>query len=127
MAQAAGAGPVARAAGARLVARAAEALNQRRPAGGARPVARAAGRARSQRFRVTSARRSEPVIRGGPRGASAPGRSQTLGVRLVRAEERGGIRGRPSAAGRTYEEVAFSGIKGGGAFRILQSRGFEHP
>ncbi len=26
-----------------------------------------------------------------------------------------------------YEEVAFSGIKGGGEFRILQSRHSEHP
>ena len=42
---------------------------------GARPVARAAGRARSQRFRATSARRSESVIRGGARGTSARGES----------------------------------------------------
>jgi hypothetical protein len=97
------------------------------PAGEARPAAQAAGRAKNQRFRVTSARRSEPVISGGARGASTSGRSQTLGVRMVRAEEREGIRGRPSAAGQTYEEVAFSSIKGGGAFRILQSKRFGHP
>ncbi len=78
-------------------------------------------------FRVTSARRSEPVIRGGAREASARRESQTLGVRPVRAEEREGIRGRLRAAGQIYEEVAFSGIKGGGTFRILQSRRSEHP
>ncbi len=109
------------------MARAAEALNQRRPAGGARPVARAAGRARSQRFRVTSAHRSEPVIRGGGHGASARGRSQTLGVRPVRAEEREGIRGQPRAAGRLTKKLPFPALKGGGAFRILQSRHSEHP
>jgi hypothetical protein len=103
------------------------AQNQQRPAGEARPAGQAAGRAKNQRFRVTSARRSEPVISGGARGVSACGRIQILGVCTARAEERGGIRGRPSAAGRTYEEVAFSSIKGGGAFRILQSKRFEHP
>ncbi len=44
------------------------------------------------------------------------------GERAVRAEECGGIRGRPSAAGRTDAEVAIYGVKGGGAFWILQSK-----
>ncbi len=48
--------------------------------------------------------------------------NQKRGERAVRAEERRGIRGRPSAAGRTNAEVAFSGVKGGGAFWILQSK-----
>jgi hypothetical protein len=86
-------------------------------------VARAAGQARSQRFRVTSARRSEPVIRRGARGASARGESQTLGgARYERSSAKEFEDGRPP-----YEEVAFSGIKGGGAFWILQSRRSEHP
>jgi hypothetical protein len=35
---------------------------------------------------------------------------------------------RTAESGRpTYKEVAFSGIKGGGEFRILQSRRSEHP
>ena len=55
------------------------ARGERTPAGGVRPVARAAGRARSQRFRATSADRSESVIRGGARGESARRKSQTLG------------------------------------------------
>jgi hypothetical protein len=46
---------------------------------GARPVARATGRARRQRFRATSADRSESVIWGGARGTSARGESQTSG------------------------------------------------
>jgi hypothetical protein len=84
-------------------------------------------RAKNQRFREMSVRKDEPVNSGDTQGASTRRRSQTLGVRTVQAEEREGIRGRPSAAGRTYEKVAFSGVKGGGAFRILQSKRFEHP
>ncbi len=45
--------------------------------------------------------------------------SQKGGERAVRAEECGGIRGRSSEADRT--EIAISGVKGGGAFWILQS------
>jgi hypothetical protein len=41
--------------------------------------------------------------------------------------KRGGIQGRPIAEGQTYEEVAFSRSKGGGAFWILQSKRSEHP
>ena len=101
--------------------------DERRPAGGARPVARAAGRARSQRFRATSADRSKSVIWGGARGASARGESQTLGD--ARYERHEGIRGRPIAAGRPDAEVAFSGntIKEAERFGILQSGRFEHP
>ena len=167
--------------GARLVAqatgRATPARDERRPAGRGRPVAKAAGRARSQRFRATSASggsarrvraavprdecgqrfcatsassgsarrvraavqrdkceqrfratsasRSGSVIRGGARGASARGESQNFGWRPVRAARRSSRTaecGRPPCA-----EVAFSGIKGGGAFWILQSRRSEHP
>jgi hypothetical protein len=53
--------------------------------------------------------------------------SRTRGAHAAQAEEREEIQGRPSAAGWTYEEIAFSGIKGGGAFRILQYKRFEHP
>ncbi len=84
-------------------------LQQRRPAGGARPVARAAGRVRSQRFRVTSAHRSESVIRKGAPGASARGRSQTLGD--ARYERREGIRGRPIAAGRLTQKLPSPALK----------------
>ena len=89
--------------------------------------AEAAGRARSQRFRATSADRSESVIRGGARGESARRKSQTLGG--ARYERREGIRGRPIAAGRPDAEVAFSGntIKEAERFGILQSGRFEHP
>ena len=89
--------------------------------------AEAAGRARSQRFRATSARRSESVIRGGAREESARRKSQTLGG--ARYERREGIRGRPIAAGRPDAEVAFSGntIKEAERFGILQSGRFEHP
>jgi hypothetical protein len=55
----------------------------------------AAGRAKNQRFRETSARKDEPVTSADTQGESARRRSQTLGVRAVQAEERGGIRGRP--------------------------------
>ncbi len=82
---------------------------------------RAAGRARNQRFRVTSAQEDGPVISGNEQGAGVSRASRTRGARAVRAEERERIQGRPSAAGRTYMEVAFSGSKGGGAFWILQS------
>jgi hypothetical protein len=78
-----------------------------------------------QRFRATSASRSGSVIRGGARGASARGESQNFGWRPVRAARRSSRTaecGRPPCA-----EVAFSGIKGGGAFWILQSRRSEHP
>ncbi len=94
---------------------------------GARPVARAAGRARSQRFRVTSAHRSEPVNKGGAPGVSARGRSQTVGVRPARAEEREGIRGRPRAAGRLTKKLPSPALKEVERFWILQSRRFEHP
>ncbi len=49
--------------------------------------------------------------------------SQKGGERAVRAEECGGIRGRSSEADRTDAEIAISGVKGGGAFWILQSKG----
>ena len=84
-------------------------LNQRRSAGRVRPVARAAGRARSQRFRATSASRSESVIRGGARGASARGESQTLGG--ARYERREGVRGRPNAAGRLAQKLPSPALK----------------
>ena len=121
--------------------------DERRPAGGARPVARAAGRARSQRFcvtsalkkghraasaeraetsaerdqwrelpdergqrfRATSASRSESVIRGGARGASARGESQTSGA--ARYERREGVRGRPKAAGRLAQKLPSPALK----------------
>ena len=111
--------------GERLVAR--PELNQRKPAGEPRPVARASGRARSQRFRVTSARRSKPVIRRVAPGASVRGRSQTLGVRLARAEECEGIRGRPIAAGRLTQKLPSPALKEAERFGILQSGRFEHP
>ncbi len=127
-------------------------------------MARAAGRARSQRFRVTSAlkkgpratiattaetsRRSETSGAGcrtsqdpavprdkraqkrishqgrRPRGKRAR-REPNFGWRPVRAARRSS---RTAESGRPpYAEVAFSGIKGGGAFWILQSRRSEHP
>ncbi len=98
-----GARPVARA------GRARPARDERRPAGGARPVARAAGRARSQRFCVTSAGRSESVIWGGARGTSARGESQTSGD--ARYERREGVRGRPKAAGRLAQKLPSPALK----------------
>jgi hypothetical protein len=98
-----------------------------KPPDEARTSGEAARRAKNQRFRETSARKDEPVTSRDTQGASARRRSQTLGVRGVQAEECGGIRGRPRAAGWTYEKVAFSCVKGGGALRILQSKRFEHP
>ena len=77
--------------------------DERRPAGGARPVARAAGRARSQRFRATSADRSGSVIWEGARGTSARGESQASGD--ARYEQREGVRGRPKAAGRLAQKL----------------------
>ncbi len=74
-----------------------------------RPVARATGRARSQRFRATSTRRSESVIRKGARGASARGESQTLGG--ARYERREGVRGRPKAAGRLTQKLPSLALK----------------
>ena len=72
-------------------------------------MARAAGRARSQRFRVTSARRSESVIREGARGASARGESQTLGG--ARYERREGVPGQPNAAGRLTQKLPSLALK----------------
>jgi hypothetical protein len=74
---------------------------------------------------VTSAREDGPVISGDKLGARGAGEPDTRCARGT--NERGKIRGQPLAAGRTYKEVAFSGIKGGGALRILQSKRFEHP
>jgi hypothetical protein len=57
----------------------------------------------------------------------APGarREPNFGWRPVRAARRSS---RTAESGRPpYAEVAFSGIKGGGAFWILQSRRSEHP
>ena len=71
--------------------------------------AEAAGRARSQRFCATSASRSESVIRGGARGASARGESQTLGG--ARYERREGVRGRPNAAGRLAQKLPSPALK----------------
>jgi hypothetical protein len=84
-------------------------------------VARAAGRARSQRFRVTSERRSKPVIRGGAPGASARRESQTLGVRPARAEEREGIRGPLRAAGRLTKKLPSPALKEGERFGSYNS------
>jgi hypothetical protein len=85
------------------------ARGERTPAGGVRPVARAAGRARSQRFRATSADRSKSVIRGGARGASARGESQTLGG--ARYERPEGVRGRLNAAGRLAQKLPSPALK----------------
>jgi hypothetical protein len=85
-----------------------QAQNQQRPAGEARPAAEAAGRAKNQRVRVTSVREDGPVISGDKQGARVSGRT---GHRCAPGtSERGGIRGRPIAAGRAYTELAFSGI-----------------
>jgi hypothetical protein len=59
-----------------------------------------------------------------PRGKRAR-REPNIGRRLVQAARR---TSRTAESGRPpYAEVAFSGIKGGGAFWILQSRRSEHP
>ncbi len=59
-----------------------------------------------------------------PRGKRAR-REPNIGWRPVRAARRSS---RTADSGRLpYAEVAFSGIKGGGAFWILQSRRSEHP
>jgi hypothetical protein len=59
-----------------------------------------------------------------PRGKRAR-REPNIGWRPVRAARRSS---RMAESGRPpYAEVAFSGIKGGGAFWILQSRRSEHP
>ncbi len=59
-----------------------------------------------------------------PRGKRAR-REPNSGWRPVRAAQRSS---RTVDSGRPpYAEVAFSGIKGGGAFWILQSRRSEHP
>jgi hypothetical protein len=59
-----------------------------------------------------------------PRGKRAR-REPNIGWRPVRAARRSS---RTADSGRPpYAEVAFSGIKGGGAFWILQSRRSEHP
>jgi hypothetical protein len=79
-----------------------------RPAGGDQ-WRKAAGRARSQRFRATSASRSESVIRGGARGTSARGESQTSGD--ARYERREGVRGRPKAAGRLAQKLPSPALK----------------
>ena len=80
---------------------------------------------RGQRFRATSASRSESVIRGGARGASARGESQTLGgARYERCE---GVRGRPNAAGRLAQKLPSPALKEAERFGILQSGRFEHP
>ena len=71
--------------------------------------AEAAGRARSQRFCATSASRSESVIRGGARGTSARGESQTSGD--ARYERREGVRGRPKAAGRLAQKLPSPALK----------------
>jgi hypothetical protein len=100
-------------------------LNQRRPAGGARP-ARKCQTSQNQPVRVTSAQKRTGHQRRRPRG------------KLARAEPKigctpgtsGGAQrnSRTAESGRPpYEEVAFSGIKGAGEFRILQSRHSEHP
>jgi hypothetical protein len=80
--------------------------------GGARPVARAAGRARSQRFRATSADRSKSVIREGARGTSVRGESQTSGD--ARYERREGVRGRPKAAGHLTQKLPSPALKEAG-------------
>jgi hypothetical protein len=59
------------------------------------------------------------------RGACAQA-SRTTGCTLGTSEHRG-IRGQLSAAGQTYQEFAFSGIKGGRVFWVLQSKHSEHP
>ncbi len=79
----------------------------------------AARRARNQRFCEECEQAQDQQVYA--RGACVRANG-TLGT-----SKRGGIRGRPIAAGRTYKEVAFSGIKGGRAFRILQSKHSEHP
>ncbi len=59
-----------------------------------------------------------------PRGKRAR-REPNFGWHPVRAARRSS---RTAESGRPpYAEVAFSGIKGGGAFWILQSRRSEHP
>ncbi len=59
-----------------------------------------------------------------PRGKRAR-REPNIGWRPLRAARRSS---RTAESGRPpYAEVAFSGIKGGGAFWILQSRRSEHP
>ena len=59
-----------------------------------------------------------------PRGKRAR-REPNFGWRPVRAARRSS---RTAESGRPpYAEVAFSGIKGGGAFWVLQSRRSEHP
>ncbi len=65
-----------------------------------------------------------------PEKQARAGRAKTSGD--ARYERREGVRGRPKAAGRLTQklpspEVAFSGIKGGGASWVLQSRRSEHP
>jgi hypothetical protein len=82
-------------------------------------VARAAGRARSQRFRATSAQKRTSHQERRAR------REPNFGWRPVRAARRSS---RTADSGRPpYAEVAFSGIKGGGSFWILQSRRSEYP
>ncbi len=79
-----------------------------RPAGGDQ-WRKAAGRARSQRFRATSADRSGSVIWGGARGTSARGESQASGD--ARYEQREGVRGRPKAAGRLAQKLPSPALK----------------
>jgi hypothetical protein len=62
-----------------------------------------------QRFRATSADRNESVIRGGARGTSARGESQTSGD--ARYERREGVRGRPNAAGRLAQKLPSPALK----------------
>ncbi len=105
--------------------RAATSAEPAETSGEARPATEAAGRAKEQRVRVTSAPEDGPVTSGDKQGAREQGEPDTRCARGT--SEREGIRGRPIEAGRTYAEVAFSGIKGGEALRILQSKRFEHP
>ncbi len=56
-----------------------QAQNQRRPAGEGRPAAEAAGRAKNQRFRVTSAREDGPRVATSAEPAETSRRSKTSG------------------------------------------------
>jgi hypothetical protein len=114
-----------------------------RTSGPAREVRASAGPAETnQRDRARPAAKppDEPRTRGPAREARArtdQSSAETSKGRVCTGEpdtwceggtsKCGGIRGRSIAAGRTYEEVAFSGIKGGGALRILQSKRSKHP
>ncbi len=110
---------------------------------GARPVARATGRAEA------STRRADTSQRSGTSGASCRTSQEPAVPRDKRAQKRISHQGQARAeraklwvapgtsSAKEFEdgqcgrppcaEVAFSGIKGGGAFWILQSRRSERP